>query len=92
VLTNASTKLLLKQDSTTIEPVVRAFQLSDADRQKLQAAAQGSGLFFVRNTHFELDIVASQEEHQLATSAPQELYGAPGQTSGQAVAATGGLQ
>jgi type IV secretory pathway VirB4 component len=92
VLTNASMKLLLKQDSTTIEPVVRAFQLSDADRQKLQAAAQGSGLFFVRNTHFELDIVASQEEHQLATSAPQELYGAPGQTSGQAVAATGGMQ
>ena len=93
VLTNASMKLLLKQDSTTIEPVVRAFQLSDTDRQKLQAAAQGSGLLYVRNTHFELDIVASQEEHELVTSAPQELYGAPDHNGGQPLAArTGGSQ
>ncbi|HLG71107.1 MAG TPA: ATP-binding protein [Chloroflexota bacterium] len=90
VLTNASMKLLLKQDSTTIEPVVRAFQLSDTDRQKLQAAAQGSGLLYVRNTHFELDIVASQDEHALATSAPQELYGAPGHNGDQSVAASRG--
>ncbi len=90
VLTNASMKLLLKQDSTTIEPVVRAFQLSDTDRQKLQAAAQGSGLLYVRNTHFELDIVASQEEHDLATSAPQELFGAPGNNGGQPLATTTG--
>jgi type IV secretory pathway VirB4 component len=73
VLTNASTKLLLKQDSSTIEPVVSAFQLSPEERQFLLGAAKGEGLFFARGSHVTLKVEASPAEHRLCTTAPQEL-------------------
>src|SRR5206468_8536248 len=44
VLTNAAVKLLMKQDSTTIQPIVEAFQLSQEERQFLLAAGKGEGL------------------------------------------------
>ncbi len=73
VLANAALKLLLKQDSTTIDPVVTAFGLSSAERQFLLGADKGEGLFFARGSHVALRIEASPAEHRLATTAPQEL-------------------
>ena len=73
VLGNAATKLLMKQDSATIEPVVAAFQLSPEERQFLLAAGKGEGLFFVRGSHIALKVEASPAEHRLATTAPREL-------------------
>ena len=73
VLTNAAAKLLMKQDSTTIEPVVQAFRLSPEERQFLLAAAKGEGLLFAKGSHMALKVEASPLEHRLVTSAPQEL-------------------
>lgn len=73
VLTNASLKLLMKQDSATIDPVVSAFQLSPEERRFLLGAAKGEGLFFARGSHVALRIEASPAEHRLATTAPREL-------------------
>lgn len=73
VLANAALKLLLKQDSTTIDPVVTAFGLSSAERQFLLGAGKGEGLFFARSSHVALRIEASPAEHRLATTAPREL-------------------
>ncbi len=73
VLTNAAAKLLMKQDSTTIEPVVDAFRLSPEERQFLLGSAKGEGLFFARGGHLALKVEASPLEHRLATTAPQEL-------------------
>ena len=73
VLTNAASKLLMKQDSATIEPVVAAFQLSPEERQFLLAAGKGEGLFFARGSHVALKVEASPAEHRLATTAPREL-------------------
>jgi hypothetical protein len=73
VLTNAALKLLMKQDSATIEPVAAAFQLSPEERQFLLAAAKGEGLFFARGSHVALRVEASPAEHRLATTAPREL-------------------
>ncbi|HVA87052.1 MAG TPA: DUF87 domain-containing protein [Candidatus Saccharimonadales bacterium] len=73
VLTNAALKLLMKQDSTTIDPVVGAFQLSAEDRQFLLGARKGEGLLFARGSHFALTVEASPLEHRLATTAPREL-------------------
>ncbi len=73
VLANAALKLLLKQDSATIEPVVSAFQLSPEERRFLLGAAKGEGLFFARGSHVALRIEASPAEHRLATTAPREL-------------------
>lgn len=73
VLGNAATKLLMKQDSATIEPVVAAFRLSLEERQFLLGASKGEGLFFARGAHVALKVEASPAEHRLATTAPREL-------------------
>ena len=73
VLTNAAVKLLMKQDSATITPVVSAFQLSAEERQFLLAANKGEGLFFARGSHVALKVEASPLEHRLATTAPREI-------------------
>ncbi|MHB8618641.1 MAG: VirB4 family type IV secretion system protein [Chloroflexota bacterium] len=90
VLTNASLKVLMKQDSSTIEPVTRAFQLSNEERQFLLAAAKGEALFFAGGSHLALQVEASPAEHRLITTAPQEL--AAMQLEQRLVAVAGGAR
>lgn len=73
VLANSSVQLLMKQDSSTIEAVTRAFQLSTGERQFLLGCHKGEGLLFARSGHVALQIGASPLEHQLATTDPREL-------------------
>jgi conjugal transfer ATP-binding protein TraC len=75
VLSNAAIKLLMRQDSATIEPVVAAFGLSPEERSFLLGAQKGEGLFFARGSHVALTVEASPLEHRLATTAPRELAG-----------------
>ena len=74
ILVNSSMKFLMKQDSTTIDAVTRAFKLSDGERKFLTSCAKGEGLFFARGSHVPMKVVASPLEHQLATTNPQELF------------------
>src|SRR5207248_1445137 len=73
VLVNAAMKLLLKQDSTTVDAVADAFQLTVEERQYLLGAGKGEGLLFARGSRLALTIEASPAEHRLATTAPREL-------------------
>ena len=73
ILGNAAIKLALKQDSTTIDPVVAALNLSAEERRYLLAAGKGEGLFFARGGRVALQVEASATEHRLATTAPREL-------------------
>jgi conjugal transfer ATP-binding protein TraC len=73
VLVNAATKLLLKQDATTVDVVTDAFQLTPDERQYVLGASKGEGLLFARGLRLGLRIEASQQEHRLATTAPREL-------------------
>jgi len=73
VLANAAIKLLLKQDSATVDSVVAGFHLSPEERQFLLGAAKGEGLFFARGSHIPIRVEASPLEHRLATTAPREL-------------------
>lgn len=73
VLVNAAMKLLLKQDSTTVDAVADAFQLTPEERQYLLGAGKGEGLLFARGSRLALTIEASPAEHRLATTAPREL-------------------
>jgi hypothetical protein len=75
VLANAATKLLMKQDGSTIESIVTAFGLSAEERQFLLGAGKGEGLLFARGTHLGVRVEASPAEHRLATTAPRELLG-----------------
>ena len=73
VLVNAATKLLLKQDATTLDAVAEAFQLTPDERQYVLGANKGEGLLFARGARLALTIEASPAEHRLATTAPREL-------------------
>ncbi|MCC7368846.1 MAG: ATP-binding protein [Chloroflexi bacterium] len=73
VLTNAAIKLLMKQDASTIGPVVRAFGLAEDERGLLLGAAKGQGLLFARDSRVAIEIKASPAEHTLATTAPKEI-------------------
>ncbi|HEY7341301.1 MAG TPA: hypothetical protein VH591_10500 [Ktedonobacterales bacterium] len=73
VLANSSVQMLMKQDSSTIEAVTRAFQLSTSERQFLLGCHKGEGLLFARGGHVALQVGASPLEHQLATTDPREL-------------------
>jgi conjugal transfer ATP-binding protein TraC len=73
VLVNAALKLLMKQDASTIEPIVDAFQLTPDERHYLLGANKGEGLLFGRGTRLALTVEASRAEHRLATTAPREL-------------------
>jgi type IV secretory pathway VirB4 component len=73
VLVNAAMKLLLKQDSTTVDAVTDAFQLTNEERQFLLGANKGEGLLFARGARLPITIEASPAEHRLATTAPREL-------------------
>ncbi|HEV7662382.1 MAG TPA: hypothetical protein VGQ62_02510, partial [Chloroflexota bacterium] len=73
VLVNSATKLLLKQDATTVDTVADAFQLTTEERQYLLGAGKGEGLLFARGARLALTIEASPAEHRLVTTAPREL-------------------
>jgi hypothetical protein len=73
ILVNSSMKFLMKQDSTTIDAVTRAFKLSDGERKYLTSCGKGEGLFFARGSHVPMKVVASPLEHRLATTNPREL-------------------
>lgn len=73
ILANAAIKVVLKQNETTIGAVTELFGLTPAEERHLLGAAKGQGLFFARGGRFPLTVVASPEEHRLATSDPREL-------------------
>ncbi|HEU5382229.1 MAG TPA: TraC family protein [Ktedonobacteraceae bacterium] len=73
LLLNASQKFLMKQDSTTIDAVEKAFKLSSEERKFLLGAGKGEGLYFSRSSHVPLQVVASELEDQLARTDPKEL-------------------
>jgi hypothetical protein len=75
VLSNSSVQLLMKQDSSTIDAVAKAFRLSTSERQYLLGCHKGEGLLFTRGAHVGLRVGANSIEHTLATTDPRELAG-----------------
>jgi hypothetical protein len=73
VLANASAQLLLRQDASTIVVVARTFRLSGGERRFLLGCGRGEGLFLARGNRVALRVVASPQEHALATTDPAEL-------------------
>ncbi|MBA3822286.1 MAG: ATP-binding protein [Ktedonobacterales bacterium] len=73
VLVNASIKILMKQDASTIASVAGAFHLSQGERSFILGCNKGEGLLFARNAHVALHVDSSEWEHHLVTSDPSEL-------------------
>lgn len=73
IIQNSSMQILLKQSSAAIEKVAEIFYLSEGEKHLLLAADVGEGLIFAGPAHAAMRVIASPEEHALATTKPQEL-------------------
>lgn len=73
IIQNSSMQILLKQSSAAIDKIAEVFYLSEGEKHLLLSADIGEGLFFAGPAHAAMRVIASQEEHDLATTKPQEL-------------------
>ncbi len=77
VLGNSSYTLLLRQKPAAIHAAERVFNLSFPERELLLTATVGQGLLIMDNDHQEINIVASEKEHQIITTNPNEIKNEP---------------
>jgi len=73
VLANSSYTFLLRQKPAIIDSVVRTFHLSNPEKEYLLTATQGKGILILDNDHQELSVIASEKEHALITTNPNEM-------------------
>lgn len=73
IVTNSSIQVLLKQHPAAIDKVSDTFYLSEGEKRLLLAASQGEGLFFAGANHVAIKIMASDAEHRLITTNPEEI-------------------
>lgn len=73
VVTNSALKLLLKQSTAAIDRLGEIFYLSQGEKQLLLSANVGEGIFFAGRNHTPIRIVASEQEHKIITTNPQEI-------------------
>jgi hypothetical protein len=67
ILSMATMKFLMKQDSSTIEAVARTFRLSRGQRNFLLAVKRGEGLFSTKSWT-PMEVVASKKEQEIANT------------------------
>ncbi len=67
ILAMATMKFLMKQDSTTIDSVMRTFRLSPGQRNFLLGARRGEGLFATKSWA-PMEVVASPKEAEMANT------------------------
>lgn len=73
IVANSSIQILLKQSAASIPRVAETFFLSEGEQQLLLSLGVGQGLFFAGNSHVAVKVVASEDEHKIITTNPEEL-------------------
>lgn len=73
VLANSSYTLLMRQKPAVIKDIDEVFNLSKMEKHALLTASVGEGLLLIDDEHSEIRVVASEEEHKLITTNPDEL-------------------
>ena len=73
IVTNSSLQILMKQSAAAVDKLGEVFYLSEGEKQLLLSAEVGEGLFFAGQNHVAIKVLASDDEHKLITSKPQEL-------------------
>jgi type IV secretory pathway VirB4 component len=73
VVTNAATKILMRQSAEAIDQVGETFKLSAGERRYLVSCPVGHGLLLTGEDRVPLRVVASPEEDALVTTDPAEL-------------------
>ncbi len=82
IVTNSSIQILLKQHSAAIDKIGQIFYLSEGEKQLLLSADKGEGIFFAGQNHVAIRVIASESEHKLITSDPEELMKMKGKKMG----------
>ncbi|HSX47553.1 MAG TPA: ATP-binding protein [Patescibacteria group bacterium] len=73
IASQSSLRMLLRQDTTTIDNVSKQFNLSEFEKNYLLSCDRGEALFLADQDHVAVKITASEEEHPLITTNPKEL-------------------
>jgi len=73
IVTNSSIQILLKQHPAAIDKIAETFYLSQGEKRLLLGSAVGEGIFFAGNSHVAIQVIASEEEHKLITTKPEEI-------------------
>lgn len=73
IITNSALKMLLKQSPAAINQIAEVFYLSQGEKQLLLSAGVGEGIFFAGMNHVAIRIIASPDEHALASTKPTEV-------------------
>lgn len=73
VVNNSSIQLLLKQNPAAVDQIQKVFYLSDGEKDYLLSAGIGEGLFFADYNHVAIQILASENEHNLITTNLREI-------------------
>ncbi|MFC1722922.1 VirB4-like conjugal transfer ATPase, CD1110 family [Nanoarchaeota archaeon] len=73
VLANSSYTFLLRQKPVVIHNVAKTFYLSQMEKDFLVTAKLGTGILIMENDHQEVEVIASEEEHSLITTNPDEM-------------------
>lgn len=72
IASQSALRILMRQDTTTIEQVTREFHLSEYERSYLITADRGDALIIADQQHVALHVTASEDEHPLITTNPLE--------------------
>ncbi|MFH1544420.1 MAG: ATP-binding protein [Patescibacteria group bacterium] len=73
IITNSAIQILLKQSPAAVDRIQKVFYLSDGEKAFLLSSGIGEGLFFAGPSHVAIQVIASENEHQLITADPEEL-------------------
>lgn len=73
IIANSSMQILLKQSTSTVDLLADVFKLTSAEKKLLSQFPVGQGLFFAGRDHVQIQVLASPTEHELITTAPDEL-------------------
>jgi|SRR3989344_1667819 len=72
IASQASLRILMRQDTTTIKKVAEEFNLSEYEQKFLLTCDKGEALIIADQNHVALKVVASSKEHPLITTNPAE--------------------
>ena len=73
IVANSSMQILLKQSPSAVDLLADVFKLTSTEKKLLSQFPVGQGLFFAGRNHIQIQILASPTEHELITTAPDEL-------------------
>ncbi len=73
VVTNSSMQILLKQSTAAVDKLKKLFYLSEGEKNYLLSSGIGEGIFFAGANHVAIQVIASENEHNLITTSINDL-------------------